>query len=81
MSHKRAKYASDLSESQWDYIKPLIPLEHEGAGRPIELDMREVVNAMLYVARSECQWGNLPHDFPNVNSVYYHFRKWCVVTD
>jgi putative transposase len=40
--------------------------------------MRAVVNAILYIVRTGCQWANLPKDFPNYNSVYYHYRKWCV---
>lgn len=78
MSHKRASYTSDLSDAQWEVIEPLLPLKEEGRGRPLELDMREAINAMLYVARTGCQWINLPHEFPNPNSVYYHFRKWSL---
>lgn len=78
MSHKRDSYASDLTDEQWDLIRPLLPLQQEGPGRPVELDMREVVNAIFYVNRTGCQWQNLPHDFPNPNSVYYHYRKWCL---
>ena len=78
MSHKRASYTSDLSDAQWEIIETLLPLPQEGRGRPIELDMREAINAMLYVARTGCQWENLPHEFPNPNSVYYHFRKWSL---
>ena len=59
-------------------IESLLPLKQAGRGRPIEIDMREAINAMLYVARTGCQWSNLPHDFPNPNSVYYHFRKWSL---
>lgn len=39
--------------------------------------MREVVNAIVYVVRTGCQWELLPADYPNHNSVYYHYRKWC----
>lgn len=77
MCHKRKSYTSDLSDEQWDQISGLLPLTHQGAGRPIELDMREAVNAMFYIAKTGCQWENLPHDFPNYQSVYYHYRKWC----
>ena len=59
-------------------INPLLPLASGGRGRPLELNMREAINAMVYVARTGCQWANLPHDFPNANSVYYHYRKWCL---
>jgi len=39
--------------------------------------MRQVMNAILYVVRTGCQWAALRHEYPNSNSVYYHFRKWC----
>jgi len=78
VSHKRDSYTSDLSDEQWEMIKAMLPSAHSGRGRPLELDMREALNAMLYVARTGCQWANLPHDFPNANSVYYHYRKWCL---
>jgi putative transposase len=67
-----------MSDKQWEVIKPLLPLERDGPGRPIELDMRQVVNAIFYVVRAGCQWKNLPKDYPNHNSVYYHYRKWCL---
>jgi putative transposase len=76
--HTKRVYTSDLTDAQWRIIKPLLPLEQKGRGRPIELDMRQVVNAIFYVVRTGCQWENLPKDFPNHNSVYYHFRKWCL---
>ena len=78
MSHKKDRYTSDLRDEQWEYLKELLPLERSGPGRPVALDMREVMNAILYVVRTGCQWANLPQDFPNYNSVYYHFRKWCL---
>lgn len=52
--------------------------KRKGSGRPMELELREVLNAILYVVVTGCQWRNLPHDFPNPKSVYYHFRKWSV---
>jgi len=39
-------------------------------------DLRAVVNAILYILRTGCQWAYLPHEYPNYNSVYYHFHKW-----
>lgn len=71
-------YESDMTDYQWQLIKPLLPLEREGPGRPIELDMCQVVNAIFYVIRTGCQWESLPKDYPNHNSVYYHYRKWSV---
>jgi putative transposase len=75
--HKRKRYTSDLTEKQWLRIQELLPLKHLGPGRPIEINMREAVNVMFYVAKTGCQWENLPHDFPNYQSVYYHYNKWC----
>lgn len=78
MSHRNRPYTSDLTDEQWTIIQPLLPLEEDGPGRPIELDMRQVVNAIFYVVRTGCQWANLPSNYPNYNSVYYHYRKWCL---
>jgi putative transposase len=78
LSHKKRRYASDMNGKEWAMIKPLLPVKHEGPGRPIELNMRQVVNAIFYVVRTGCQWINLPKDYPNHNSVYYHYRKWCL---
>ena len=75
MSHKRRQYTSEVSEAEWKRMQWLIP-KTKGAGRPIELDIRLVVNAIFYILVTGCQWRNLPNDYPNPNSVYYHFRKW-----
>jgi putative transposase len=77
VSHKKKRYTSDLSDTQWEKIRPLLPIGKTGPGRPIEIDMRQAVNAMLYVCKTGCQWENLPSEFPNAQSVYYHYRKWC----
>lgn len=77
MSHNESGYSSDLTDEQWTIIEPLLPLEHWGPGRPIEIDMRGAVNAMLYIDRTGCQWENLPHEYPNPHSVFYHYTKWC----
>ena len=55
-----------------------MPLKRKGAGRPLKLKMREVLNAILYILRTGCQWANLPGEFPAHQSVYYHYRKWCL---
>lgn len=76
MSHKRRKYTSEVSEKQWKRLKWMLP-KNKRAGRPIELEMRLVVNAIFYILVTGSQWRNLPNDYPNPNSVYYHYRKWC----
>ena len=74
MCHKKCGYKSDLSDEQWAVIGPL--LKRTGPGRPMKLDLRMVVNAILYVLRTGRQWAYLPKEYPNYNSVYYHFHKW-----
>lgn len=77
MCHKSGGYKSDLTDEQWAIIEPLVVKPRRGAGRPVRLDLRAVVNAILYVLRTGCQWAYLPHEYPNYNSVYYHYHKWC----
>jgi transposase len=55
----------------------MVVMERQGPGRPMTLNIRAVVNAILYVLRTGCQWAYLPHEYPNFNSVYYHYHKWC----
>ena len=76
MSHKRRKYTSEMSRKQWKRLKWMLP-KSKGAGRPIELDIRLVINGIFYILVTGCQWRNLPNDYPNPNSVYYHYHKWC----
>jgi len=74
--HKNVGYPSDLTDEQWTIIEALDINKHWGPGRPMRLDLRLVMNAILYVLRTGCQWRYLPKEYPNYNSVYYHFRKW-----
>jgi putative transposase len=71
----RAVYPSDLTEAQWKILKPLIPKAKPG-GRPRTVDMREILNALFYVARTGCAWRQLPHDLPPWSTVYDYFRQW-----
>jgi len=70
----RKAYPSDLTDDQWTLIEPHIPVFD--VGRPREVDMREVLNAILYLNRSGCQWDMLPHDLPAKSTVYSHFARW-----
>jgi putative transposase len=72
---QRKAYPSDLSDAQWELIELMIPRAKPG-GRPRGVEMREVVNAMLYLNRSGCQWDMLPHDFPAKSTVYEYFAQW-----
>jgi putative transposase len=71
----RKPYPSDLTNAQWKLIRPLIPAAKPG-GRPRKYDMREVVNALLYVNREGCTWRALPHDLPHWKTAYNFFRSF-----
>src|SRR3984893_17582101 len=71
----RQAYSSDLTDKQWEILRPLIPLPSL-EGRPATVERRELVNAILYVLRSGCPWRLLPHEFPAWGTVYYYFRRW-----
>jgi putative transposase len=65
-------YPTDLTDHQWDCIKDLIPTAKPG-GRPRTLDMRRIVNAILYLTVTGCQWRMLPREYPAWQSVYTYF--------
>jgi putative transposase len=67
-------YPSDLTDAQGAIIEPLIPTNT--LGRPREVDMREVLNTILYLNRSGCQWDMLPHDLLPKSTVYDYFAQW-----
>jgi putative transposase len=69
------RYATDLTDRQWDCIRSLIPPAKPG-GRPRSLEMRQVLNAMLYVVVTGCQWRLLPREYPAWQSVYTYFARW-----
>jgi putative transposase len=71
----RKPYPSDLTEAQWRLIAPLIP-EAKPGGRPRKYDMREVLNALLYIDREGCSWRALPHDLPHWKTCYNFFRRF-----
>lgn len=71
----RKSYPSDLSDSEWEVLRPLIP-KPKGFGHPVEVDFREILNGIFSVQRTGCQWEMLPHDLPPYSTVYFYFRKW-----
>ena len=71
----RLRYPTDLTDREWAVIAPLIPSAKPG-GRPRKTNMREVVNAILYIAGSGSQWRALPKDFPPVSTVRGYFYGW-----
>src|SRR5512143_478061 len=75
MLKKRKPYPSDLTDEQWNLLKRHLPAPKK-RGHPITVNLREIVNAILYVLRTGCQWDYLPHDFPPADTVYGYFRQW-----
>lgn len=71
----RESYPSDLTDAQWEILEPLIPASKPG-GRPRQVDMREVMNTILYLNRTGCQWDMLPHDLLPKSTVYDYFAAW-----
>jgi putative transposase len=71
----RKPYPSDLSDDEWEKIKPLLP-EANKLGSPRTVDLREILNAIFYRVDNGCKWRALPHDFPPHQTVYDYFRRW-----
>ena len=69
------RFPSDLIDEEWAILAPLIPPAKPG-GRPRTTQMREVMNAILYIGTSGCQWRMLPGDFPPVSTVRGYFHAW-----
>jgi putative transposase len=67
-------YPSDLSDAEWEVLQTLLPVS--SYGRPRQVDLRGVVNAILYILCSGCAWRYLPSDYPNYKTVYYYFARW-----
>ena len=69
----RTPYPSDLTDEQWSIVASLIPSAQPG-GRHRSVDMREVINGIMYLLRTGCSWRHLPHDFPPWGTVHYYYR-------
>jgi putative transposase len=71
----RKPYLTDLTDDQWAILQLLMPPAKPG-GRPRDVDMREVINALLYLNRTGCQWDMLLHDLLPKSTVYAYFSQW-----
>ena len=69
------RYPSDLTDSEWAQIAPLIPRPRSG-GRRREVDERDLVNGLMYVLSTGCQWRYIPKDLPPKSTVYRYFCDW-----
>jgi transposase len=69
------RYASDLTDAEWTLIEPYMPVT-KPLGRPRATDLRAVLDGILYIARTGCQWRLLPKDFPPFTTVQGYFYDW-----
>ena len=69
------RYPSDLTDAEWVLIEPMIPPARRG-GRPRDVNVREVLNAICYVLWTGCQWKALPKDLPPKSTAHHYFMLW-----
>ena len=69
------RYPSDLTAAEWALVEPMIPPARHG-GRPRDVNVREVLNAICYVLSTGCQWQALPKDLPPKSTAHYYFMLW-----
>ena len=67
-------YPSDLSDEQWELLKDFVA--QGKMSRPRTVNIREVINAILYMVKTGYQWRALPGDFPHWKTVYTYFLRW-----
>lgn len=72
---KGLRYSSDMTDAEWSVIEPLLPPAAR-LGRPRTVKARDVVDGILYLATSGCQWRQLPKDFPPMTTVQRYFYRW-----
>jgi transposase len=71
----KLRYPSDLTDDEWKLVEPLIPPGKTGGGKRTVI-LREVVNGLMYVLSTGCQWRAIPKDLPPKSSVYDYFDLW-----
>jgi transposase len=69
------RYPSDLTDAEWALVGPLIPPAKRG-GNKRTVDIREVVNGLMYVLSTGCQWRAIPKDLPASTTIHDYFRRW-----
>src|SRR3954463_588055 len=73
----KRSYATDLSDTEWEYLEPHVPPPNN-RGRPRVHTTRQILDAIFYVLKSGCPWRLLPCDFPPWETVYCWFRRWRI---
>ncbi len=71
----RLRYPSDVTDEEWAHIAPLIPPAKRG-GRKRSVDVREVVNGLMYILSTGCQWRAIPKDLPPRSTLFEYFDLW-----
>lgn len=74
-ARRNGRYASDMTDEEWGLIEPFMP-PPKRTGRPRKAKLREVMNSILYMAATGCQWSMLPKDFPPPSTVQRYFYDW-----
>jgi transposase len=67
------QYQTDLSDTQWERVRPFV---EKSFGRPAQVERRRIVNAILYILRTGCQWRMLPREFPHWSTVHSCYWRW-----
>ena len=71
----KQRYPSDLTDEEWSFIKPLIPPAKRGGNKRTVIE-REIVNGLMYILSSGCQWAFLPKDLPPSSTLNDYFHRW-----
>ena len=71
----KLRYPSDLTDDEWGLVEPLIPPGKTGGGKRTVI-MREVVNGLMYILSTGCQWRAIPKDLPPKSTIYEYFDLW-----
>lgn len=75
---EKKSYPSDLTIEQIKLFESiLMRIEPKKAGAPLKWPLKEIINAIMYVVKSGCQWRMVPSEFPPWQTIYYHYNKWC----
>lgn len=72
---RKLRYPSDLTDEEWSLIGPLIPAAKRG-GNKRTVDVRAVVNGLMYILSTGCQWAAIPKDLPPRSTVHDYFSRW-----